>query len=395
MNCTPFIRPVAMRARHALSAFPMSSLIQTAILPTGRRRRGDSRIRLGFVPLTDSAPMIVAREFGFFQRRGCDVVLSRELGWASIRDKLAHGELDGAHAPCGLPFALRLGLGCLPTPCTVPLVLSLNGNAITLGATLSKEGVTDAASLAAFVRRNRHGRKLVFGVVAQHSTHTWFLQTWLRQAGIDPQDDVRIVVVPPPQLSVNLQAGNLDGFCVGEPWNTVAIDQGIGWCAATSCEFLPGHPEKVLAIRTDSALAESDRQRQLTAALIEACEFCTRPENGESILNLLSRREYLGLPVRVLRPAWTGRFKLGPGEIRDLPGFVTFHKGDSNEPTAERAAWVAQHLIEPDARVQLTPVELGRVFRHDLYVAARDLLHFRSAASIPHELCSDSCVLSA
>ena len=158
-------------------------------------------VRLGFVPLTDCAPLIVAREFGLFARHDVRVALSRELGWATVRDKLVHGELDAAHAPCGLPFALRLGLGSPVTDCVASLVLNLNGNGITLSHALARSGVSNLTALADYVRLNRRSRRLVFGVVSLHSTHAWLLRTWLSSAGIKPDEDVPVGVGPPPQLA--------------------------------------------------------------------------------------------------------------------------------------------------------------------------------------------------
>ncbi len=331
------------------------------------------------MPLTDCAPLIVAQECGLFERRGFRVRLTRELGWASVRDKLVHGELDAAHAPCGLPFALTLGLGCVPTECLTPLVLNLHGNAITLSHTLRDDGVTDADSLARHIRRQRSVRTLVFGVVSLHSTHAWLLRTWLSRAGIDPECEVRLVVVPPPQMSANLRSGNLDGFCAGEPWNTVAINRGDGWCAAASCDLAPGHPEKVLAVRSDVFRAQPERMLELTAALLEAATACSLPENRETIVRLLSRREYLGLPAEQIRPAWTGELPLGTGRRGHWPDFLIFHRDESNDPSADKAGWVAQHLLTPAARTQLPPVQLGRVFRSDLFAQARERL-----LSLPH-----------
>lgn len=330
-------------------------------------------VKLGFVPLTDCAPLVVAREFGLFARQGLRVALSRELGWATVRDKLVHGELDAAHAPCGLPFALRLGLGCPATECVASLVLTLNGNGITLSGELYRAGVTDLASLAEYIRLHRRTRRLVFGVVSLHSTHAWLLRSWLTRGGIKPDDDVHLVVAPPPQMPSHMAAGNLDGFCVGEPWNSVAIAQGKGWCAAASCELAPGHPEKVLALRGSFANDPDERQVRLTAALLEACAICADPTRRDEIIRLLARREYMGLPVAQIAPALTGRFPLGNRRVATLPDFVVFSRDDSNDPSTDKAGWIVQHLLDPSVRPRLSPLELGRIFRSDLFVAAQEL----------------------
>ena len=361
------------------SAACSSVVIANDFLMSTRHGRGSRTdvVRLGFVPLTDCAPLVVAREFGLFARHGINVSLSRELGWATVRNKLAHGELDAAHAPCGLPFALRLGLGCPATDCVATLVLNLNGNGITLSAELARSGVRDLASLAEFVRMHRRSRRLVFGVVSLHSTHAWLLRSWLASGGIHADDDVHVVVVPPPQMASHMAAGNLDGFCVGEPWNSVAISRRVGWCAALSSELAPGHPEKVLALRGSFAADPEGRSERLTAALLEACTLCAEPAHRDNILQLLSRKEYLALPASQLAPALTGRFPRGDRRVDQVPDLLVFHRDDSNDPSTDKAGWVVQNILEPSVRNRFTPLELGRIFRSDLFAAAQESLFSR------------------
>ncbi|HRI11585.1 MAG TPA: CmpA/NrtA family ABC transporter substrate-binding protein [Verrucomicrobiota bacterium] len=360
------------------------------IAPTGshfRRRRPSpgAPLRLGYVPLTDCAPLIVAHELGMFARRGLSVSLSRELGWASVRDKLVQGELDAAHAPCAMPFALRLGVGCVPTECVAPLVLNLHGNAVTLATHLRKEGITDGPTLVEWMRRQRRSRQLVFGVVSLHSSHAWLLRTWLQRCGLDPLQELRLVVVPPPQMSANLRAGHLDGFCAGEPWNSVAIGRGDGWCAAPSCEISPGHPEKVLAVLGEVAELRHNDVVALTAALLEACAYCACPKNQESLVTLLSRRDYAALPSGSLRPALSGTFPLGANRTAHWPDFLVFQRSDSNDPTTDKAGWVVQHLLDSTARAKVPPVQLGRVFRSDLFGLARERIGVAPALPLLHE----------
>ena len=357
------------------SAGRFEAVITTDYVNSSRLDRSSRThvVRLGFVPLTDCAPLVVAREFGLFARHGLTVSLSRELGWATIRNKLAHGELDAAHAPCGLPFALRLGLGCPATDCVASLVINLNGNGITLSAGLAHDGVHDLTTLSEFIRLHRRTRRLVFGVVSLHSTHAWLLRSWLVSVRINPEEDVHLVVVPPPQMASHMAAGNLDGFCVGEPWNSVAISRRVGWCAALSSKLSPGHPEKVLALR--GSFAESgDRPMRLTAALLEACMLCADPAHRERILQLLSRREYLGLPVSLIAPALTERFPRGNRRVEQVPDLLVFHRDKSNDPSAEKAGWIIRNIFEASIRNRITPLELGRVFRSDIFFSAQDSL---------------------
>lgn len=342
----------------------MTKKIQT-IHPAAPRKA----LRLGFVPLTDCAPLVVARAFGLFRKYGLNVVLHRELGWAAIRDKIINGELDAAQAVAGMPFAATLGLGSPRCDCVTSLVLNLHGNCITLSNELWQQGVRDVATLAEFVRAHRHSRMLTFGVVFPFASHNFLLRTWLASAGINPGRDVRIVVVPPPQMPGALDAGHIDGCCVGEPWNSIAVQTRVGWVAATSAELAPGHPEKVLAVRADFAGQCAGEHEALIAALLDACECCERPENREAVIGLLARREFLDRPAAALRPAFSGEFNLGHGRTRRVEDFVKFYRHAANEPSADKAAWVVNHLrawgLATPAEV--TPALARSIFRCDIY----------------------------
>jgi two-component system, oxyanion-binding sensor len=178
-------------------------------------------IRLGFVPLVDCAPLVIAFEHGYFQKYGLDVELSREIGWATIRDKIAYGELEAAHALAPMAVALTAGIGCAPIPCLTGLILNSHGNAITLSDDLWQRGVRTAADFAKVIRQSRDVKTYTLAVVFPHSSHHFLLRQWLKSGGINPDKDVRIVVVPPPQMMPNLVGGTIDGYCVGEPWNSL------------------------------------------------------------------------------------------------------------------------------------------------------------------------------
>ncbi|HSH95799.1 MAG TPA: CmpA/NrtA family ABC transporter substrate-binding protein [Roseimicrobium sp.] len=345
--------------------------------PTQRKLRGGlHRIRLGFVPLTDCAPLIVAQERGYFARYDLKVDLSRELGWATIRDKIIYGDLDAAHAVAGMPIAATFGLGSIPCPCVTGLVLNLHGNAITLSTELHDRGVRDVQSLKTIIDQDRGTRMYTFGVVYPFSSHSFLLRQWLRSGKIEPDRDVRIVVVPPPQMFANLKAGNLDGYCVGEPWNSLAINSGGGWCVTTSSELSPLHPEKVLMVRQSFADQHAGEHVRLVAALIEACEFCDKPENREEIASLLARPAYLNLPVKCVLQSLLPSFDYGFGRVLPCEDFHLFHRQSTNEPSADKAAWTINHFMHSGVLRDPSVIVRGtaqKVFRMDIYDEGRRL----------------------
>jgi ABC-type nitrate/sulfonate/bicarbonate transport system substrate-binding protein len=269
-----------------------------------------------------------------------------------------------------MPVAATLGLGSIPCDCLTALVLNLHGNAITLSNELWKNGVRDGATLRAESMRLRREKVFTFGVVYPFSSHNFLLRDWLLAAGIHPDRDVRIVVMPPPQMVANLKAGNLDGFCAGEPWNSVAVQSQIGWCAATSAELAPGHPEKVLMVRRDFAEKRDEEHLALVAALLEACKFCDAPDNREQIIAALARPAYVNVPAPVLRRGFSAEFDFGCGEVRKVPNFNIFHRHSANAPSDDKAAWILQRLRTSGLCPDFSALNAGlgqRVFRKDIF----------------------------
>lgn len=351
----------------------MTARIRPASPRDVRPKPRQAPIRIGFVPLSDAAPLVVAKEWGLFANRGLDVRLSRELGWASIRDKLVHGELDGAHALSTLPVALAHGFGCIRTDVVAGLILNLHGNAITLSNELWRAGVRDQGTLRSFLAANRNRRTLTLGTVAANSTHSYLLRSWFQRAGATFDQDVRLVVVPPAQASANLAAGHLDGFCAGEPWNSHAVAGGHAWIAATSADLVPYHPEKVLMVRGDFDSTRRQEHLHLLAALLEACALCDQTENHDAVARLLAGPRYLNLPPEVVRRGFSGRVDAGQG--RTLGGdLLIFHRDDANAPTPDKLGWIARHLLEGVTPKPFTPAQLGQIFRLDLFTAAQALL---------------------
>jgi ABC-type nitrate/sulfonate/bicarbonate transport system substrate-binding protein len=255
------------------------------------------------------------------------------------------------------------------------MILNTNGNGITLSNLLYAQGVHDVRSFKRFIREDAKTVPTL-GTVSPFSSHNFLLRRWLRSGGIDPNKDVRIVIVPPPQVCQNLKAGNLDGFCVGEPWNSLAVQSRLGWTVATSTDLSCGHPEKILLVREEFAEKKADQHLALMAALLEACEWCDRPENLEELVSMLCRPEYLNLPAKVILPSLGGRYDFGHGRRETIEGFFTFHRDNANEPTPGKVEWIAENLVD-NGFSKVTRPSAGvceRVYRHDLYQRAQKML---------------------
>jgi ABC-type nitrate/sulfonate/bicarbonate transport system substrate-binding protein len=341
-------------------------------------------LRLGFIELIHAAPLIVAHEQGFFRRHGVRTELSREVGWATIRDKLIYRELDAAHALGAMLISTTLGLRCLPCECLTACVLNLNGNGLTFSEELWQLGVRDGPTLRAEIARVRGQRTFVIGIVFEYSAHHILLCDWLRAAGIDPGRDLSIVVVPPAQLFRNLVAGTLDGFCAGEPWNSLAVREKAGWCAAVSTDLAPGHPEKVFMVTADFADRRPEEHLAMVAAIAEAAALCDQPSFRPELARLLARPEYLNLAASVIAASLVGPFDYGHGRRDGADQFIQFHRGAANDPTPAKAKWLLDGFTRNGflpAGVSLPPNLAGRLFRSDLFHAATKRLS--SAATGP------------
>ncbi len=340
-------------------------------------------LRLGFLALTDAAPLIVAQEKGFFARHGVRVELHREIGWATIREKIVYGELDAAQAPAPMLWSTQLGLGSAACDVLTALVLNLHGNAITLSRALLEAGVRDAASLRDHVRTRRNQLPLTFGVVFTYSSHHLLLRDWLRTAGLEPERDVRIVIVPPAQMFRNLAAGTIDGFCAGEPWNTLAVREGAGWCPTWSAALDHGHIEKVLLVTRRFAESRAAEHAALVRALGEAAAWCDEPQHREGLADLLAEARFLNVPAKVIAPALLGQFDAGLGRIEAVPDFHVFHRADAGVPAVAKALALQQALAAAGllpAASAAYPDLPRRLFREDLH---REIL---KSQHLPHEI---------
>lgn len=341
---------------------------QPSVVRPPRIRGG---LQVGFLPLTDAAPLIAAQELGIFSQRGLRVALRREVGWATIRDKVLYGELDLAQALAPMLWSINLGLGSARGEVLTAFVLSLHGNAITLSRRLGGGQALEPAQLRELARTRGGEHRLTLGIVFPFSSHHLVLRQWLRATGIDPDTDVRIVVVPPAQMCRNLAAGTIDGFCAGEPWNSLAVQDGTGWCPAWSAALSPGHIEKVLMVRESFAHERADEHAAFISALDEAAAWCDQPANRTALATMLAQSAYLAQPAARILPGLLGHFDTGRA-IESVPDFHVFHRGHANRPSLTRAQALQRDLVAAG----LVPAPLAdpalpaRLFREELHTAA-------------------------
>jgi ABC-type nitrate/sulfonate/bicarbonate transport system substrate-binding protein len=357
-------------------------------------------LQIGFIPLIDAAALIVAVEKGFTQAEGLDVQLVREVSWSNVRDKLNIGLFDAAHILAPVPIASSLGLGHIKVPIVVPLTLNLNGNAITVspalhaaimaeidGDPLDPMATAQALSRVVATRRRNSGEPLTFGMTFPFSTHNYQLRFWMAAGGIDPDEDVRLVVLPPPFMVDSIASGQIDGFCVGAPWNSIAVDRGVGQILHFGSDIMERAAEKVLAIRQPWAEKNPQALAALVRSLVRAAEFAEVPDNRNEVARILARGEYIGVDAGVILRTLEGRLKISvDGTIREGGHYMLLAREDASAPDPLQAAWLYAQMV----RWRQTPMSLEAlkaaqaVFRPDLYEAAlgRDGTHQLAAKAI-------------
>jgi ABC-type nitrate/sulfonate/bicarbonate transport system substrate-binding protein len=291
-------------------------------------------IYVGFVPLIDAAPLIVAEVLGYFVDEGLDVQLDRQIGWGNIRDKLSYGQVHAAHALIGMPPSSVADVDGYHEPLLALMNLGTGGNAITVAPQL--------ADLPAENWRRMLGRQLNMAHVFSCSSHHYLLRDYLSRNGLVCDRDVALCVVPPPQLVGQLGEYLLDGFCVGEPWNTLAMLQGRGQIVAATTELLPDHPEKVLAVTRRWYQQNLVRAESLVRATLRGCDFCEAPANRSRLTEILAREEYLALDENVIDKSLSIDSWLKPGVRR--PQFRSFARS-TTKPDVRPVEWIVRQMI--------------------------------------------------
>ncbi|WP_167365192.1 CmpA/NrtA family ABC transporter substrate-binding protein [Mesorhizobium qingshengii] len=345
----------------------------------------EHQITAGFMPLFDSAVLVAAGELGFAAREGIDLTLHRETSWANIRDRIAIGHFHLAHMLGPMPLACNLGLTPLASETIVPFSLGLGGNCVTIsnavwdgmaahGAKPDLDPARAGAALGALIReRAAAGHDpLRFAVVHPHSGHNYELRYWLAACGIDPTREIEIVIVPPPFMADALATGRIDGYCVGEPWNSAAVAAGTGHIVTVKAQIWRNSPEKVIGVRKAWAEQSPEALAALLRALHHSARWCQDPANHGELAAMMAQPGFLGLPPAVLMPILTGHLKLGGGAELDIDDFFLPFDKAANFPWKSHALWFYTQMVRW-GHVAHTPENLAIArdcYRPDLYRSA-------------------------
>lgn len=298
-----------------------------------------TELRVGYIPLTDCAPVVMAARLGLDRKHGIAIRPSKEASWAAVRDKLVAGELDAAHALYGLVYGVQLGIGGPRREMAVLMTLSANGQGISASRALALAGAVDGASLARMVREG--ARKLVVAQTFPTGTHAMWLYAWLAAHGVHPLRDVHAVVVPPPQMVASVREGRIDAFCVGEPWNHYGIADGASVHLASSQDIWPDHPEKVLGATREFVTRYPNSARALVMALLETCRWIdASTANRVQMAETIAGAPYVNVPVDVIQDRILGHYQDGRGRTWVDPHPLKFHAdGEVNFPWLSDAMW--------------------------------------------------------
>ena len=318
-----------------------------------------NKLTLGIIPLTDCAPIVIAKEKGFFEKHGLEVAISKEASWANIRDKVSSGLLDGAHMLAGMPLSTTLGVGSAQKDTVTAFSMDLNGNGITVSNALyermlaadpesMKTRPITAVALKKVIDADKAAGKepMAFAMVYPVSSHNYEIRYWMASAGIDPDHDVRLIVIPPSKMVTNLNAKHIDGYCVGEPWNQQAVALGIGKSIITSYEIWNNNPEKVFGVTREWAEQNPSTHKAVIKALIEASQWMDNPSNRQEIVRIIAAQKYIGVPESVIEQSMTGTWTYSKQEAAvSMPDFNVFHRYAANYPWHSHAVWTLTQMV--------------------------------------------------
>jgi nitrate/nitrite transport system substrate-binding protein len=382
-SCPGHARQASVVARRRFlkraGAATLMSLVPDAVRNAAWAAGSDApekkEVKIGFIPLTDCASVVMASVLEIDRKYGLKIVPSKEASWASVRDKLVNGDIDASHVLYGLVYAVHLGIAGPKKDMAILMTLNHNGQAITLSKKLADAGAVDGKSFAAL--RAKDKREYTFAHTFPTGTHAMWLYYWLAASGVHPVRDVKTITVPPPQMVANMRAGNMDGYCVGEPWGHRAIADGIGITGITTQEIWKDHPEKVLGTTAEFVRKYPNTSRALTAAIIDAGRWIdASPANRQKMAETVSAPQYVNTSAEVINQRILGRYQNGLGKTWDDPNHMKFYNdGYVPYPYLSDGMWfLTQHrrwgLLRQDPDYLAIAKQVNRI---DLYKEAATL----------------------
>ncbi len=363
----------AAAAAAAGAAFPSGAFAQGA----GPEVKG---AKLGFIALTDAAPLFVGKEKGIFAKYGMpDVEVLKQASWGTTRDNLVLGGagngIDGAHILTPMPYLISAGRvtqNNVPVPMYILARLNLNGQCISVAKEYldAKIGLDTKPFKTALDKKKASGKAIKAAMTFPGGTHDLWIRYWLAAGGIDPDKDIETIVVPPPQMVANMKVGTMDCFCVCEPWNEQLIHQGIGYTALTTGELWAKHPEKALGMRADWVDKNPRAARALLMAVMEAQQWCEKPENRDELAGIVAKRQWINVPVADVTSRMKGEFDYGTGRVeKDSPHIMRFWADQASYPFKSHDAWFLTEDIRWGKFAPDTDVKglIGKVNREDLW----------------------------
>ena len=327
-----------------VGAMGIDPALRAAVYAQGSDKPEKEEVKIGFIPLTDCASVVMASVLGLDRKYGVKIIPTKEASWAGVRDKLVNGELDFAHVLYGLVYGVHMGTSGPKKDMAVLMTLNHNGQAITLSKKLADKGAVDGASLAKLMASEK--REYTFAQTFPTGTHAMWLYYWLASVGINPLKDAKVITVPPPQMVANMRVGNMDGYCVGEPWGHRAIADGIGITAITTQDIWRDHPEKVLGTTSEFVKKHPNTARAVTAAILEAGKWIDAGlQNKNKMAETVADKAYVNTSVDVINQRILGRYQNGLGKTWDDPNHMKFYNdGLATFPYLSDGMWfMTQH----------------------------------------------------
>ncbi|MHB1236627.1 MAG: CmpA/NrtA family ABC transporter substrate-binding protein [Gallionella sp.] len=328
-------------------------------------------VKVGFIPLTDCASVVIASLMKFDEKYGIKIIPCKQPSWAAVRDKVVSGELHAAQALYGLVYGVHLGIGGLQKDMAVLMTINNNGQGISLARHLKDKGVTDGASLAKLIKSR--DRDYTFAHTFPTGTHAMWLYYWLASYGIDPIADIKTITVPPAQMVMNARLGSMDGFCVGEPWNARGIHDKVSFSVASSQDIWPDHPEKVLGATAEFVAQHPNAARALVMAMLDAAKFIDTQANRARVAELIASPDYVDAPVEVIAGRFMGNYEDGLGKTwHDQNHIKFFNDGNVPFPWLSDGMWFLTQfkrwgLLKEDPDYLAVARQINRI---DLYKEA-------------------------